>query len=231
MDRPVRAVLAEDNLLVRQGLCSLLGLSGVVEVLAACSSLPELLDAVDEHQPDVVLTDIRMPPGFSDEGIQAARLLRESHPKLGVVVISQYADASYAMAVLGDGSNGRAYILKDRVHDLDRLLRAIRAVMAGGSFVDEEVVDALVRSRARLGDGPIDALTDREREVLAEVATGASNATIAEALEVSAHAIEKHINSIFSKLGLADGRSANRRVQAVLVHLQSQQRGALPGPA
>ena len=126
--------------------------------------------------------------------------------------------------------NGRAYILKDRVHDLDRLLRAIRAVVAGDSFVDEEIVDALVRSSARLADGPIDALTDREREVLAEVATGASNATIAESLDVSAHAVEKHINSIFSKLGLSDGRTANRRVQAVLVHLRSQQRGPYPRP-
>ena len=154
MDEPLRAVLAEDNLLVRQGLCSLLAVSGVVEVLAACSSLPELLEAVETHHPDVVLTDIRMPPGFSDEGIQAARLLRQSHPDLGVVVISQFADASYAMAVLGDGSSGRAYILKDRVHDLDRLLRAIRAVVAGGSFVDEEIVDVLVRAQGRLGEGP-----------------------------------------------------------------------------
>ncbi len=225
MDELLRAVVAEDNLLVRQGLCSLLALSGVVDVVAACSSLPELLEAVEAQQPDVVLTDIRMPPGFSDEGIQAARRLRQTHPDLGVVVISQFADPSYAMAVLGDGSNGRAYILKDRVHDLDRLLRAIRAVVAGDSFVDEEIVDALVRSSARLADGPIDALTDREREVLAEVATGASNATIAESLDVSAHAVEKHINSIFSKLGLSDGRTANRRVQAVLVHLRSQQRG------
>jgi len=224
MGEPLRAVLAEDNLLVRQGLCSLLALSGVVDVLAACSSLPELLEAVETHDPDVVLTDIRMPPGYSDEGIQAARLLRQSHPHLGVVVISQYADASYAMAVLGDGSNGRAYILKDRVHDLDRLLRAIRAVVAGDSFVDEEVVDALVRSRTRLGEGPTDTLTDREREVLAEIATGASNAAIAEALGVSYHAVEKHINSIFAKLGLSEARAVNRRVQAVLLHLQTEPR-------
>ncbi len=225
MGERLRAVLAEDNLLVRQGLCSLLAISGEVDVLAACSSLPKLLEAVDAHQPDVVLTDIRMPPGFSDEGIQAARLLRESHPTLGVVVISQFADPSYAMAVLGDGSNGRAYILKDRVHDLDRLLRAIRAVVAGDSFVDEEIVAALVQSHARLGEGPTDSLTDREREVLAEVATGASNASIAESLGVSGHAVEKHINSIFSKLGLSGSPSVNRRVQAVLVHLQSQPRG------
>ena len=222
MDEPLRAVLAEDNLLVRQGLCSLLAVSGVVVVLAACSSLPELLEAVETHRPDVVLTDIRMPPGFSDEGIQAARLLRQSHPDLGVVVISQFADASYAMAVLGDGSSGRAYILKDRVHDLDRLLRAIRAVVAGGSFVDEEIVDVLVRAQGRLG-GPTDSLTDREREVLAQLATGASNTSIADSLDVSAHAVEKHITSIFTKLGLSGGPTVNRRVLAVLVHLQSNE--------
>ena len=226
MDEPLRAVLAEDNLLVRQGLCSLLAVSGVVEVLAACSSLPELLEAVETHHPDVVLTDIRMPPGFSDEGIQAARLLRQSHPDLGVVVISQFADASYAMAVLGDGSSGRAYILKDRVHDLDRLLRAIRAVVAGGSFVDEEIVDVLVRAQGRLGEGPTDTLTDREREVLAQLATGASNTSIADSLEVSAHAVEKHITSIFTKLGLSGGPTVNRRVLAVLAHLQSNEPGA-----
>jgi DNA-binding NarL/FixJ family response regulator len=226
MGERLRAVVAEDNLLVRQGLCSLLAVSGVVDVRAACSSLPELLEAVEVHDPDVVLTDIRMPPGFSDEGVQAARQLRESHPGLGVVVISQFADPGYAMAVLGDGSDGRAYMLKDRVHDLDRLLAAIRAVVAGASFVDEEIVAALVRSRARLVGGPTDALTEREREVLTEVATGASNASIAESLGVSAHAVEKHINSIFAKLGLADGKTSNRRVQAVLLHLHDQQRGA-----
>jgi DNA-binding NarL/FixJ family response regulator len=224
MPLPLRAVLAEDNLLVREGLCSLLAASGQVEVCAACAALPELLEAVDRHRPDVVLTDVRMPPGFSDEGVQAARLLRQRHPEVGVVVISQFADPGYAAEVFAAGSRSRAYILKDGVHDLDRLLRAIRAVAMGDSFLDDEVVEALVRARTRRVDTPIEALTAREREVLAEVASGASNAAIADALRVSGNAVEKHINAIFAKLGLFDGRSVNRRVKAALVHLDNANR-------
>ncbi|MGH9277350.1 MAG: response regulator transcription factor [Acidimicrobiales bacterium] len=223
MRSPLQAVLAEDNLLVREGLCSLLRTSGRVEVCAACSSLPELFRAVEAHRPDVVLTDVRMPPGHSDEGVQAARSLRESHPDLGVVVVSQFADPGYVSEVLAAGSKGRAYILKDRVHDVERLLRAIEAVAVGDSFLDDEVVEALVRARSRR-DTPIEWLTAREREVLAEVASGASNAAIANALRVSGNAVEKHINAIFAKLGLFDGRSVNRRVKAALVHIESVNR-------
>jgi DNA-binding NarL/FixJ family response regulator len=214
-----RVVLAEDSLLVREGLVSLLAGTGLVELLAACSSLPELLEAVETHRPDVVLTDIRMPPGHSDEGIQAARTLRTSHPEVGVVVISQFADPAYALAVFDEGSRGRGYLLKDRVDDRERLVRAIRAVASGGSFIDEEVVDALIRSRSRLVDSPIQTLTDREREVLAEVATGRSNAAVAAQLGISENAIGKHISSIFAKLGLTEDEEVNRRVKAVLVYL------------
>jgi DNA-binding NarL/FixJ family response regulator len=215
----IRVVLAEDNLLVREGLVSLLRGSDEVEVCAASSTLDELVQAVEAFDPDVVLTDIRMPPGHTDEGIQAATRFRETHPDLGVVVVSQFADPAYALAVFDSGSRGRGYLLKDRVDDRNRLLAAIRAVARGGSFIDEEVIDALIRSRSRLVDSPLQSLTEREREVLAEVATGRSNAAVAANLGVSENAIGKHINSIFSKLGLGEDEETNRRVKAVLVYL------------
>jgi DNA-binding NarL/FixJ family response regulator len=218
MDR-FRIVLAEDNLLVREGLVSLLGATPEIELLAACSSLDDLLDAVAAHGPDVVLTDIRMPPDHADEGIQAARLLRQRHPDVGVVVISQFADPAYALAVFETGTRGRGYLLKDRVDDLSRLLAAIRAVAGGGSFIDEEIVEALIRSRSRLVDSPMLTLTPREREVLAEIATGRSNTAVAAHLGVSENAVGKHISSIFAKLGLTEDDEVNRRVKAVLVYL------------
>jgi DNA-binding NarL/FixJ family response regulator len=160
-----------------------------------------------------------MPPDHTDEGIQAARLLRSSHPDLGVVVISQFADPAYALAVFETGTRGRGYLLKDRVDDLRRLVAAIRAVVGGGSFIDEEIVEALIRSRSRLVDSPMVSLTAREREVLAEVATGRSNTAVAARLGVSENAVGKHISSIFSKLGLTEDDEINRRVKAVLVFL------------
>lgn len=219
---PVRIVLAEDNLLVREGLVALLSTSDEVELVGVAEDLPGLVEAVDEHDPDVVLTDIRMPPSHTDEGVRAAAGLRDSHPDVGVVVVSQFAEPAYALAVLDEGSRGRAYILKDRVDDLQHLLSAIRAVAAGGSFIDEEVVDALIRSRSRLVDSPIASLTPRELEVLAEIASGRNNAAVASALHVSAHAVEKHTNAIFAKLGLTEDESVNRRVKAVLVYLAGQ---------
>jgi DNA-binding NarL/FixJ family response regulator len=214
-----RVVLAEDNLLVREGLASLLRDTGVIDLVATCSSLSELLAAVDEHRPDVVLTDIRMPPDHADEGVQAARALRHSHPELGVVVISQFADAAYALAVFDDGSHHRGYLLKDRVDDVERLMRAISSVVSGGSFIDDEIVDALIRSRSRLVDSPLQTLTQREREVLAQIATGLSNAAVAAQLGISENAVGKHISSIFAKLGLTEDEEVNRRVKAVLVYL------------
>jgi DNA-binding NarL/FixJ family response regulator len=217
----VRVVVADDDLLVRAGLCSLLALSDAVEVCGTCESVPELLAAVEAHTPDVVLTDIRMPPDHRDEGVQAAQRLRATHPQVGVVVLSQYADPGYAAAVFAGGSRGRGYVLKQRVDDLDFLLLVITTVASGGSFIDEEVVEVLARGRHAPVDHRIGSLTPREQEVLAEVATGATNAGVAAALGISDNAVEKHINSIFAKLGLDDGRTVNRRVRAVLAHLES----------
>ncbi len=218
-----RIVLAEDNLLVREGLVALLGTVENLDVVGVAEDLPQLLAAVETHEPDVVLTDIRMPPSHSDEGVRAATTLRETHPDLGVVVISQFAEPAYALAVLDEGSRGRAYVLKDRVDDLGHLVRAIDAVMGGGSFIDEEVVDALIRSRSRLVDSPIASLTPRELDVLAEIASGSNNSAVAEALHVSEHAVEKHSNAIFAKLGLTEDDSVNRRVKAVLVYLAGRE--------
>lgn len=219
----IRLVVAEDNLLVREGLLSLLSTAPEIEVLATCASLDELRVALDGHDPDVVLTDIRMPPDHSDEGIQAATELRSTRPEIGVVVLSQFVDPAYAMALLEHGVTRRGYLLKDHVDDGDRLIEAIRAVATGGSFIDDDVVDALVRGRSRVADSPLATLSDREREVLAEIATGATNAMIAERLFVSPNAIEKHSNSIFAKLGLAQDDSVNRRVAAVLMFLSGQE--------
>ena len=215
----IRMVLAEDNLLVREGLVSLISTVSGLEVAGVSASLPELLEAVDRHQPDIVLTDIRMPPNHQDEGVVAARRLRESHPNLGVLVLSQFVDPAYALALLDSGSNGRGYLLKDHVDDVDRLENAIRTVNAGGSFIDDVVVDALVRSRTRMVDNPLEVLSTREIDVLSEMATGATNNVIAGRLHIGENAVEKHSSSIFFKLGLNEDPQFNRRVKAVLVFL------------
>jgi DNA-binding NarL/FixJ family response regulator len=216
---PLRVVLAEDNYLVREGVVRLLGDEPDVEVVAACGDLDELLAAVGVHVPDVVLTDIRMPPTGTDEGVRAANEIRDRHPGVGVVVLSQYGDPVYALALLEHGSEGRGYLLKERVSDVEQLLRAIREVAAGGSVIDPRIVEALVAARGRRPDSPIDRLTPREREVLAEMAQGANNAGVAGALGLSERAVEKHINSVFSKLGLSEEPDVHRRVKAVLVFL------------
>jgi DNA-binding NarL/FixJ family response regulator len=215
----LRLVVAEDNLLVREGLMSLVTGAPDLDPVAACSSLDELYEAVDREQPDVVVTDIRMPPNHRDEGIQAARRFRTSHPSLGVVVLSQFVDPAYALALFDDGTRGRGYVLKDRVDEVDRLAQAIRTVASGGSFIDDDVVDALVRGRARARNSPLALLSARETDVLAELATGRSNAAIARELGVSEHAIEKHTSAIFNKLALSDATDLNRRVAAVLLFL------------
>lgn len=218
----VRIVLAEDNLLVREGLTSLIdGVEGL-EVIGAGSSLPELIEAVHRLDPDLVVTDIRMPPNHEDEGIQAATRFRSTHPDLGVVVLSQFVDPVYALALLDGGTKGRGYVLKDRVDDVDRLVGAIGVVHRGGSFIDDEVVDALVRGRTRMADRPLDALSARELDVLSEMATGATNSVIATSLGISEAAIEKHSNSIFAKLGITADQDVNRRVKAVLLFLAGQ---------
>jgi DNA-binding NarL/FixJ family response regulator len=215
----IRLILAEDSFIVREGLREILAAQASVEVVATCGDLDGLLEAVGEHDPDVVITDIRMPPSNTDEGIQAAATLRDSHPHVGVVVLSQYSHPAYALALLESGSDGRAYLLKERVHDLGGLTSAIEAVAGGGSVIDPKVVEVLVAARAG-GDGsPLADLTEGERRVLAEIAQGKSNAAIAESLQLSKRAVEKHTHSIFTKLGLASSAEVSKRVKAALLFL------------
>lgn len=227
---PVSIVLAEDNLLVREGLASLLTSVVDFDVVAMCSSLPELMEAIERRTPDVVLTDIRMPPDHQDEGIAAARALRTTHPDIGVVVLSQFVDPSYAVALLDDGAHARGYVLKDHVDDVDRLETAIRTVAAGGSFIDDVVVEALVRARTRMVDDALSVLSVRESEVLSEMATGATNSVIAERLGIGDNAVEKHSNAIFSKLGFSGDPNVNRRVKAVLAYLSGGLSDGAPPP-
>ena len=222
----IRLLLAEDNVLLREGLTRLFEQIEDLELIGSCGSLPELLSMVNADPPDVVLTDIRMPPTHTDEGIQAARHLREHHPTVGVVVLSQYSSPGYAHSLFEDGSDGRAYLLKDRVADVDEVVFAIEAVARGGSVVDPKIVEELVSARARRPRSPIEQLTAREREILAEIASGKSNIAIANTLFLSERAIEKHSNSIFSKLGLTEEPDVNRRVKAVLLYLAAE-RGAV----
>ncbi|MGH9214639.1 MAG: response regulator transcription factor [Acidimicrobiales bacterium] len=223
---PIRVVLAEDNYLVREGVARLLEREHDLQIVATCDDHDSLLAAVEEHAPDVVLTDIRMPPTGTDEGIRAAEAIREAHPDIGVVVLSQYAEPAYALGFLERGSEGRAYLLKERVSDLDQLRRAIVAVHEGGSVIDPKVVDALVASRARGAESPVARLTPRERDVLAEMAQGKNNAGIATSLVLSERAVEKHINSMFSKLGLSEETDVHRRVKAVLLYLGEGKSGS-----
>ena len=215
----LRVVLAEDDLLVREGLRAILAEHEAVEVVGVCGDLDDLLHRVDAVHPDVVLTDIRMPPSSSDEGIRAAQVLRATAPDVGVVVLSQFLEPALALALFADGARRRGYLLKSRVAEPERLVEALRIVGSGGSFIDDDVVDALFAARRAEPVSPLAALTPREGEVLELVATGRSNAAVAALLGVSERAVEKHINTIFAKLGLpVDGR-LNRRVAAVLVYL------------
>ena len=215
----IRVVLAEDHYLVREGLLRLLETRPELEVAGVCDDLDSLLAAVDAEQPDVVVTDIRMPPGNTDEGIRAATRLRETNPGVGVVVLSQYATPSYALALLEGGSEGRAYLLKERVKDLEQLVGAIRAVAGGGSVMDPKVVDALVAQNARAEDSPLAQLTPRERDVLREMAEGKNNAAIAETLFLTEKSVEKVIHSIFLKLELSWETAVHKRVKAVVFYL------------
>jgi DNA-binding NarL/FixJ family response regulator len=214
----ISLVLAEDSFIVREGVRMLLEQAGY-DLRAAVETYDELMAAVATHHPDVVVTDIRMPPSRTDEGIRAAREIRKTHPDIGVVVLSQYVEPAYALALFDHGSSGLAYLLKERVGDLDRLSSAIESVASGGSVLDPLVVDALVEARMKRQTSHLDRLTPRETEVLAEIATGKSNAAIAEALYLSERGVEKHINSIFTKLDLTPEPDTNRRVRAVLVYL------------
>ena len=221
----IRLVLAEDHYLVREGVRRLLEAAPGIEVAAVCGDLDSLFEAVSREEPDVVVTDIRMPPGHSDEGIQAAKRLRVTNPSLGVVVLSQYANPSYALALLDTGSAGRAYVLKERVNDLDQLVGAIHAVAEGGSLIDPKVVEGLVADRARTTTSPLSQLTSRERDVLRKMAEGRNNASIAEGLVVTERSVEKVINSIFMKLGLTWEPAVHKRVKAVILYLAASDQG------
>ena len=215
----LRLVLAEDNLLVREGLEQLLAGADGLEIVAACADLDTLREAIAEHRPDVVITDIRMPPTRTDEGIRVAEQLRESDPEVGVVVLSQYSEPAYVLKLLEAGSDRRGYLLKERVHDRGQLSTAIRTVAEGGSVIDPKLVEVLVSGRAAIEQSPLRDLTPREREVLAQIAEGKSNGAIAESLVLTKRAVEKHINSIFTKLGLADAEDVSKRVKAALLFL------------
>ncbi|MGZ8597036.1 MAG: response regulator transcription factor [Actinomycetota bacterium] len=216
---PLRLVIAEDHLFVREGIRRLLEADPELEVAAVCGDLDSLFAAVEAERPDVVVTDIRMPPGNSDEGIRAADRLRTTDPHVGVVVLSQYATPSYAIALLEGGSAGRSYLLKERVQDPGELVSAIRAVANGGSVIDPMVVEALVAEDARGERSPLKSLTARERDVLREMAAGKSNEAIGESLFLAERSVEKVIHSIFLKLGLTWEPSVNKRVKAVILYL------------
>jgi DNA-binding NarL/FixJ family response regulator len=216
---PIRLVLAEDHYLVREGIRHLLEMQPDLEVAAVCDDLGSLLTAVDAERPDVVVTDVRMPPGGTDEGIRAAVRLRETDPEIGVVVLSQYANPSYVLTLLEGGSARRAYLLKERVKDLEQLVGAIRTVADGGSVIDPEVVESLVAANARGAESPLKQLTKREHDVLREMAAGKNNAAIAEALFLTESSVEKVIHSIFLKLGLTWEEAVHKRVKAVILYL------------
>ena len=218
----IRVVLAEDNYLLRAGTSALLGALDDVQLLAAVDSLDTLLAAVAEHRPDVVITDIRMPPGHSTEGLMAAKQIRAEYPGTGVILLTQFADPQYAYEFLRDGAAGAGYLLKERIGDVSELERSLHQVASGGSALDPQLVEALVARREQAAGAPLAALTPREREVLEQMAQGKSNAAIAKALFLTERAVQKHINSLFSKLGLGEAGERDRRVAAVLTLLESR---------
>ena len=219
----IRVVLAEDNYIVREGLREILAAHERIEIVATCEDLDGLLAAVESERPDVVITDIRMPPTSTDEGIRAAAALRETDPAVGVVVLSAHDDPGYVLALLESGSAGRAYLLKERIHDRLQLVAAIDAVADGGSVIDPKVVEVLVAARTQAAQSPLAELTARETEVLAEIAQGKSNTAIAESLVLTKRAVEKHIHSIFMKLNLAYEQDVSKRVKAALLFLADRQ--------
>ena len=214
----IRVLLAEDSYVVREGVRALIDSQDSLHLVGVCGDLPSLMAAVDEHRPDVVITDIRMPPDQTDEGVRAAQWMRDAHPQIGVVVLSQYIEEDYALRLFEKGSGGRAYLLKERLGDVEELVEAVREVLRGGSVVDRVVVDSLISARTRQRS-PVDDLTPREREVLSHIARGSNNKAIAEQLVLSPRAVEKHINSIFAKLGIAEETDSHHRVRAVLLYM------------
>ncbi len=217
----ITVVVADDSLLVREGVLRVIDHEPDLAVVGQCGDYDTLLSLVDEQRPDVVVTDIRMPPTGTDEGVRAAVVLRAAHPATGVVVLSQYSQPEYALTLLEGGSPGRAYLLKERVSESNQLVHAIREVARGGSVIDPLVVESLVAGRRQAAGDPLNALTPRERQVLSEIAQGQSNEAVAASLFLSERAVEKHINALFAKLGLTESRAVNKRVTAVLLYLSS----------
>jgi DNA-binding NarL/FixJ family response regulator len=217
----LRVVLADDNFLVREGIAALLAEVDDVDLIAGVGDPQSLMKAVTEHAPDAVLTDIRMPPTHTTEGIDAAKQIRADHPDIGVVVLSQYVEEDYAVELLADGVAGLGYLLKERVSDIDELVRALQDVARGGSALDPKVVEGLMNRKASEASSPLLGLTDKERAVLEQMATGRNNATIARTLYMSERSVEKHISAVFLKLGLVDEGEMNRRVRAVLTYVDA----------
>lgn len=215
----IRVILADDNVIVREGMREILAGDPGIDVVATCSDLGEVFESVAAQHPDVVVTDIRMPPSNTDEGIRVASELRRTHPGVGVVVLSQYSEPAYVLALLESGSDGRAYLLKDHVHDRQQLASTVDAVAQGGSVIDPKIVEVLVSARARAESSPLAALTERERIVLAEIAQGKSNIAVARSLSLSTRAVEKHTHAIFVKLGLVSSQETSKRVKAALLFL------------
>jgi DNA-binding NarL/FixJ family response regulator len=222
-ESPIRVIIAEDSYMIREFLTTMLNAASEVELVAICSNGKELRTAIDIWEPDVVLTDIRMPPSGAGEGVRIAASLRESHPNVGVVVLSQYAEPAYAIGLLDQGTGGRAYLLKERIRDKDELIRAIKAVARDGSVIDPTIVDVLIDARSRASKSQLSELTARERELLAEIAAGKSNGAIARSLVLTKRAVEKHVNSIFSKLNLPESEDVSRRVKATLMFLAEEE--------
>ena len=225
----IRVVLGEDSYLAREGIIRALEASGDVEVLASCEDFDTLKAAVDELRPDVVLTDIRMPPSNTDEGIRLAAELRLTHPSIAVVVISQHSDPLYAIALFEDGSAGRAYLLKESVREASELGRALEEAAAGRSVVDPRIVERLIKTQRQRQSSALETLTPREHEILAMIAEGRSNSAIADDLVITKRAVEGHINAIFAKLELGDSDDVSRRVKAALVYLTGY--GSAPSAA
>jgi DNA-binding NarL/FixJ family response regulator len=217
---PVRVVIADDSFLIREGLAQLLSMSSQVQVVGRFADPASLLAAVDAESPDVVVTDIRMPPTQTDEGMRVAERLRESHPRVGVVVLSQHGSAQYAAQLLASGAGGRGYLLKDRIHDLDHLVATICAVATGECRIDAQLIESLVSRRRQRS--PMEELTPRQREILADIAGGLSNLAIARERGLTQRAVEKHVSEIFGRLGLANDEAISRRVHATLLYLSTQ---------
>ncbi len=212
-------VLADDAFLARAAVRHLLHGVPAIEVVAECDDATEVPSICDRQRADLLITDIRMPPSGEDEGIRLAARLRDTHPALGVIVLSTYADVTYALKLFESGSDGRAYLLKDRIRDRAQLIDAVEAVADGRSVIDPQIVEDLIRASKRMASSRIDQLTPRELETLALVAEGHSNAVIAERLVLTKRAVEKHVNAIFAKLELGDPNHVSRRVRAALIYL------------